>query len=110
MAGPLAAAIPASALAAIAGLLWGGRFGQIDPLMGFAPGLKAFVACVIGGVGSIPGAMLGGYLLGLAEVLFVGLLPQAFSGYRDAFVFGLLILILLVKPSGLFVRHADERA
>jgi branched-chain amino acid transport system permease protein len=106
----LAAFAIGSALAAVAGLLWGGKFGQIDPLMGLVPGLKAFVACVIGGVGSIGGAMLGGYLLGMAEVLFVGLLPQAFAGYRDAFVFALLIVILLVRPSGLFLRHADERA
>lgn len=99
-----------SGLAAVAGLLWGGKFGQIDPLLGFVPGLKAFVACVIGGVGSISGALLGGYLLGLAEVLFVGLMPQEVSGYRDAFVFLLLIVILLVKPSGLFVRHVEDRA
>jgi branched-chain amino acid transport system permease protein len=99
-----------SALAAIAGLLWGGRFGQIDPLMGFAPGLKAFVACVIGGVGSIPGAMLGGYLLGLGEVLFVGLLPAAYSGYRDAFVFATLIVVLLVLPNGLLGRAEEDRA
>jgi branched-chain amino acid transport system permease protein len=99
-----------SALAAIAGLLWGGRFGQIDPLMGLAPGLKAFVACVIGGVGSIPGAMLGGYLLGLGEVLFVGLLPPEYAGYRDAFVFATLILILLVLPNGLLGRSEEERA
>lgn len=106
----LAAFAIGSALAAAAGLLWGGKFGQIDPLLGFVPGLKAFIACVIGGVGSIGGAMLGGYILGLAEVLFVGLLPPELAGYRDAFVFGLLILILLVKPSGLFVRHVEERA
>jgi len=106
----LAAFAIGSALAAVAGLLWGGKFGQIDPLLGFVPGLKAFVACVIGGVGSIGGAMLAGYLLGLAEVLFVGLMPQEVSGYRDAFVFLLLIVILLVKPSGLFVRHVEDRA
>lgn len=106
----LAAFAIGSALAAVAGLLWGGKFGQIDPLLGFVPGLKAFIACVIGGVGSIGGAMLGGYILGLAEVLFVGLLPPELAGYRDAFVFSLLILILLVKPSGLFVRHVEERA
>lgn len=106
----LAAFAIGSALAATAGLLWGGKFGQIDPLLGFVPGLKAFVACVIGGVGSIGGAMLGGYILGLAEVLFVGLLPPEFSGYRDSFVFALLIVILLLKPSGLFVRHVEERA
>ena len=93
-----------------AGLFWGGKFGQIDPLLGFVPGLKAFVACVIGGVGSIGGAMLGGYILGLAEVLFVGLLPQEYAGYRDTFVFGLLIVILLVRPSGLLGRQTEERA
>lgn len=106
----LAAFALGSALAAVAGLMWGGKFGQIDPLMGFAPGLKAFVACVIGGVGSIGGAVAGGYLLGLAEILFVGLLPQEYAGYRDAFVFLLLILVLLFRPSGLFVRHVEERA
>jgi branched-chain amino acid transport system permease protein len=106
----LAAFAIGSALAAVAGLMWGGKFGQIDPLLGVVPGLKAFVACVIGGVGSIGGAMLGGYILGLAEVLFVGLLPPDFSGYRDSFVFSLLILILLVRPSGLFVPYAEDRA
>ena len=99
-----------SAIAALAGLLWGGRFGQIDPLMGFQPGLKAFVACVIGGVGSITGAMLGGYLLGIAEVMFIGLLPPALGGYRDAFVFALLIVVLLVMPNGLLGRSEEERA
>ncbi|MDF2094606.1 branched-chain amino acid ABC transporter permease [Aquibaculum arenosum] len=98
------------ALAGLAGLLWAGRAGQIDPLMGFVPGLKAFVAAVIGGVGSLVGAVLGGYLLGFAEVLFVGLLPPSFGSYRDAFVFGLLILILLVLPNGLMGRSTEERA
>ncbi len=99
-----------SAFAAYAGLLWGGRFGQVDPLMGFAPGLKAFVACVLGGVGSLAGAVLGGYLLGFAEVLFVGLLPPAYSGLRDAFVFAGLILLLLFLPNGLLGRSEEERA
>jgi branched-chain amino acid transport system permease protein len=99
-----------SALAGISGLMWGGKFGQIDPLMGFLPGLKSFVAAVIGGVGSIPGAILGGYLLGLAEVLFVGLLPPIYSSYRDAFVFGTLILILLVLPNGILGKNQEERA
>ncbi|MGF1624244.1 MAG: branched-chain amino acid ABC transporter permease [Alphaproteobacteria bacterium] len=98
------------ALAAIAGVMWAGRAGQIDPLMGLVPGLKAFVAAVIGGVGSLVGAVLGGYILGFAEVLFVGLLPPAFGAYRDAFVFGLLILILLVLPNGLLGRTSEERA
>lgn len=89
------------ALAAIAGLFWGGKFGQIDPLMGLVPGLKAFVATIIGGVGSVTGALLGGYILGFAEVAFVGFLPSEYSGYRDAFVFVLLIMILLLRPQGL---------
>lgn len=98
------------ALAAVAGLFWGGKFGQIDPLMGFVPGLKAFVATIIGGVGSVPGAVLGGYILGFAEVAFVGFMPPEHSGYRDAFVFGLLILILLLRPQGLFGREEEQRA
>lgn len=99
-----------SALAGAAGLMWGGKFGQIDPLMGFLPGLKSFVAAVIGGVGSIPGAILGGYILGMSEVLFVGLLPPIYSSYRDAFVFGTLILILLVMPNGILGKSMEERA
>ncbi len=99
-----------SSLAGIAGMMWGGKYGQIDPLLGFVPGFKAFVAAVIGGVGSISGAMLGGFLLGVAEILFVGLLPPVYSAYRDAFVFGALILILLVKPSGFFGKRGEERA
>jgi branched-chain amino acid transport system permease protein len=97
-----------SGLAGVAGMMWGGKYGQIDPLLGFVPGLKAFVAAVIGGVGSIPGAMLGGYLLGFGEVLFVGLLPPIYSSYRDAFVFMTLILILLVLPNGLLGRKTEE--
>jgi len=99
-----------SALAAVAGLMWGTKYGQISPLMGVLPGLKAFVAAVIGGVGSITGAVLGGYVLGMAEVLFVGLLPPEFSGYRNAFVFGALILVLLVMPNGILGRSTEQRA
>ncbi|MCP4690617.1 MAG: branched-chain amino acid ABC transporter permease [Desulfobacterales bacterium] len=99
-----------SALAGVAGMMWGGKFGQIDPLLGFIPGLKSFVAAVIGGVGSIPGAILGGYALGLAEVLFVGLLPPIYSAYRDAFVFSTLILILLILPNGILGKEMEERA
>ncbi len=99
-----------SALAGIAGLMWGGKFGQIDPLLGFVPGLKSFVAAVIGGVGSIPGAILGGFVLGMAEVLFVGLLPPIYSAFRDAFVFSTLILILLISPNGILGKKPEERA
>jgi branched-chain amino acid transport system permease protein len=97
-----------SALAALAGFMWAGRFGEIEPYMGFLPGLKAFVAAVIGGIGNIPGAVLGGYLLGFAEIFFVGFLPPAFSGYRDAFVFGLLLLVLLIRPHGLLPTSAER--
>lgn len=98
-----------SALAGIAGMMWGGKFGQIDPLMGFIPGLKAFVAAVIGGVGSIPGAILGGFILGFAEVLFVGLLPPEYSSYRDAFVFSTLIIILIVLPNGILGKDTERK-
>jgi len=99
-----------SGLAAVSGLMWGSKYGQISPFMGLLLGLKAFVAAVIGGIGSIPGAMLGGYVLGLSEVLFVGLLPPEYSGYRNTFVFGTLILVLLVMPNGLLGRNTETRA
>jgi branched-chain amino acid transport system permease protein len=99
-----------SALAAVGGLMWGTKYGQISPIMGVLPGLKAFVAAVIGGVGSITGAVLGGYVLGMAEVLFVGLLPPEYSGYRNAFVFGALILVLLLMPNGILGRSTEQRA
>ncbi|SFG84737.1 branched-chain amino acid transport system permease protein [Desulfotomaculum arcticum] len=98
-----------SSLAAVAGLMLGGQYGQVSPLMGFVPGLKAFVAAVIGGIGNIPGAALGGYLLGIGEVLFVGLLPSQFSEFRDAFVFIVLILVLLVRPTGILGIEEDRR-
>lgn len=99
-----------SLLAGIAGVLWGWKYGQVDPLMGFLPGLKAFVAAVIGGIGSIPGAFVGGYVLGLAEVFFVGFLPPSFSGYRDVFVFALLFIVLLVRPQGLLGQALGRKA
>jgi len=99
-----------SVLAGAAGVLWGWKFGQVAPTMGFVPMLKAFVAAVIGGIGSIPGAFAGGIVLGLAEVFFVGLLPSAYSGYRDVFVFTLLFLVLLVRPNGLFGAVREKRA
>ena len=98
-----------SALAAVAGLMLSGQYGRVTPLMGFVPGLKAFVAAVIGGIGSIPGAALGGYLLGIGEILFVGLLPSEYSEFRDGFVFIVLILVLLVKPTGILGIEEDRR-
>ncbi|CEM62902.1 branched-chain amino acid ABC transporter permease [Treponema phagedenis] len=87
-----------SALAAAGGVLFALAYPQIEPTMGAMPGLKAFIAAVLGGIGSIPGAMIGGYILGLVETLTKGFLS---SQYADAISFSLLIIILLVKPSGL---------
>lgn len=85
-------------LAAAGGILYASAYPQIEPTMGTMPGLKAFVAAVLGGIGSVPGAMLGGYILGIAETLTKGFLS---SQYADAISFSILIIILLVKPTGL---------
>jgi branched-chain amino acid transport system permease protein len=90
-----------SLLAGVVGLLWSARVGKVDPLMGFNPVLKAFVASVIGGLGSIPGAVIGAYVLGGLEILLQGLLPSALTSYRDAFVFAILIALLLFRPNGI---------
>ena len=87
-----------SVLAGAGGVLYASAYPQVDPLMGYMPGLKAFVAAVLGGIGSIPGAMIGGVILGIAETMTKGYGP---SQYADAISFGILILILLVKPTGL---------
>jgi branched-chain amino acid transport system permease protein len=98
-----------SALAGVAGILWGARVGRIDPLMGFIPVLKAFVATVIGGFGSIPGAVIGAFILGFGEIYLVALLPDNLTGYRDAFIFGALIVILLVRPQGILGSTEPEK-
>jgi len=95
-----------SALAAAAGVLVGLSNPKIDPLMGIMPGIKAFVAAVLGGIGNIPGAMVGGLLMGIAEVMVVGYVSSTF---RDAIAFALLIVILLVKPTGLFGTGMAEK-
>lgn len=95
-----------SALAAAGGILYGLNYPQIDPLLGINYGLKAFVAAVLGGIGNIPGAALGGFLLGGIETMVVGYLSPA---YRDAIAFAVLILILLVKPSGLLGNSEREK-
>lgn len=101
--------IVGSALAGIAGVLWGARVGRIEPLMGFIPVLKAFVATVIGGFGSIPGAVIGAFALGFGEIFLVALLPDDLTSYRDAFVFGALILVLLVRPQGILGSTEPEK-
>jgi branched-chain amino acid transport system permease protein len=95
-----------SALAAAAGVLIGMQIPKIDPLMGIPYGLKAFVAAVLGGIGSIPGAVLGGLLIGMSEVMVVGYLS---ASYRDAIAFGILILVLLLRPQGLLGRVHKEK-
>lgn len=96
-------------LAGIGGIIWGMRYGKIEPFMGFMPGLKAFIAAVIGGIGSIPGAVLGGILLGVLEVLIPAYLPSEYSGYKDAVAFIALIAILLYRPQGLMGRFEGEK-
>jgi branched-chain amino acid transport system permease protein len=97
-----------SALAAASGIMWALRYPQINPLMGIFPGFKAFIAAVLGGIGSIQGALIGGLLLGFIEILVVAFLP-ALSGYKDAFAFVLLIVILLIKPTGLMGEKLEEK-
>lgn len=97
-----------SLLAAVGGIMWGIRYPQLMPLMGTMPGLKSFIAAVIGGIGNITGAVTGGFILGLGEIMLVALLPRL-TGYRDAFAFVLLIIILLVKPSGIMGDKITEK-
>jgi len=95
-----------SSLAAVAGILYGLSYPKIDPLMGIMPGLKAFIAAVLGGIGNVPGAVVGGLIIGIIES-FVG--GSRFSNFRDAIAFILLIGILLFRPSGLFGKYEAEK-
>ena len=97
-----------SALAAIGGIMWALKYPRLEPLMGIMPGLKCFIAAVIGGIGSISGAVLGGLLLGLIELMTIAFLPEL-TGYKDAFAFILLIVVLLVKPTGLLGSKQGEK-
>ena len=96
-----------SALAAVAGILYALKAPGIEPLMGIQPGLRAFVAAVLGGIGNLPGAALGGMVLGLIET-FAGGVPML-SNYRDAIAFALLIIILLFRPAGLLGKAKIEK-
>ncbi len=95
-----------SILAAIAGVLVGSYIGQINYYIGFMAGVKAFTAAVLGGIGNIPGAVLGGLVLGLAEALAAGYISSA---YEDVFAFGVLILILILRPSGLLGKAVKQK-
>lgn len=95
-----------SALAGAAGVLIGMYYNQIDPLMGMTPGIKAFVAAVLGGIGSVPGASLGGFLIGILETFFQSI---GLSAYKDAVVYLVLIVILLFLPAGIFGKNAKEK-
>lgn len=95
-----------SALAAAGGILYALNYPSIDPLMGVMPGLKAFVAAVLGGIGNIPGAALGGLLLGTVETFVNG---SQWSTYKDAIAFAILIIILLFRPAGLLGKVSVEK-
>jgi len=95
-----------SALAAAGGILYALNYPSIDPLMGVMPGLKAFVAAVLGGIGNIPGAALGGLLLGTVETFVNG---SQWSTYKDAIAFAILIIILLFRPTGLLGKASAEK-
>ncbi len=91
-----------SALAGLSAVAYGISYGIVNPSMGYLVGLNGFIAAVLGGIGNVPGAAIGGYIIGLGEIMFVALLPSAYSAIRPIFVWGLLFLILFVKPSGIF--------
>ena len=95
-----------SALAAVGAVLYMGSYPQITPYMGSMLGLKAFVAAVLGGIGSVPGAMIGGMIMGVAESLTKGYIS---SNISDAVVFGILIIVLLFKPNGLMGKNVKEK-
>ena len=95
-----------SALAAIAGALLCSAYPSLSPYLGAMPGIKAFVAAVFGGIGSIPGAMIGGLVLGIVEILSRTYISSQLS---DAIVFGILIVVLLVKPTGLLGKKIQEK-
>lgn len=95
-------------LAGIACVFIMARRGSVDPHLGFDPVLKAFVACVVGGFGSLPGAVLGGFLLGAVEVAMLVLLPQSLGGMTNAFVFGIIALVLVWRPEGILAPRTEK--
>ncbi len=96
-----------SALAAVGGVFYAVSYPSIDPLMGIIVGLKAFAAAVLGGIGSVAGAVVGGFILGFTEIVVVAFMPDL-GGYKDAFAFIFLILVLLFKPTGIMGQDLDR--
>jgi branched-chain amino acid transport system permease protein len=101
-----------ASLAAVAGLMHGLKYGNIDARIGFIAGLKAFTAAVLGGIGNIPGAMLGGFFLGIVEALATQYMPGQFGGnaWKDVWAFVVLILVLVLRPQGLLGEKVRDRA
>jgi branched-chain amino acid transport system permease protein len=104
-----------AALAAVAGIMWAANYGTVQHTMGFLPGLKAFTAAVLGGIGNLAGAVVGALLLGLVEALGAGYLGQLTGGvfgshYADVFAFATLILVLTLRPQGLLGERVADRA
>jgi branched-chain amino acid transport system permease protein len=97
-----------STLAAAGGIMWAMKYPQVNPFMGVIPGLKAFIAAVLGGIGNVAGAVVGGFLLGLGEVVIVALVPQL-AQYRDAIAFVILILLLLFRPTGIMGEPVTDK-
>jgi branched-chain amino acid transport system permease protein len=97
------------ALAGLAAIFYVAQRGQVDPAMGFTPLLKAFIAVVIGGLGSLPGAVVGGFLLAAIEVALDAALPTSVQPFRDAFALGIVVLILYFRPEGLLTRVKEPR-
>ena len=104
-----------AALAAVAGVMWAANYGTVQHSMGFLPGLKAFTAAVLGGIGNLAGAVVGGVLLGLVEAIGAGYLGDLTGGvlgsqYVDIFAFLALILVLTLRPAGLLGERVADRA
>ena len=105
-----AAFVIGSVLAAVAGILYSGKYTSFSNDMGFMLGVKAFIAAVLGGLGSLTGAVTGGYIMAVLEVFFSGYLPRGVVSYQTAFTFLVLILVLLVRPNGLFGSSNRQRS
>lgn len=105
-----AAFVIGSVLAAVAGILYSGKYTSFSNDMGFMLGVKAFIAAVLGGLGSLTGAVAGGYIMAVLEVFFSGYLPRGVGSYQTAFTFLVLILVLLIRPNGLFGSSNRQRS